>query len=407
MRWTRPCSTPIATLLTTSLIAAVAADTAWAQPRSGQSALVDATLERTIKPPRGFIDAPFVVDGSGSRLLYVVADAGYMADMHIVDLVQGGLPLGKLALNKFTNTPVQIRLIGDRYFVVSRPEGKQAKAAVIDSGGAIKNTFGPADDIVLTERDGALVVATYSVIEKPARKKGPVEFHHTVQLYSMDGAKRMPRPRVLVTNAKGESAKLDFRIAYWADGYTRAVGIKGGRWDASANQRSPDQEAWYDMVTGVFSKRIDIKDVMAHAYLLRDWANHHNEREFIAVKRDNSGLELVTPSGRKSIGLAEPFQRYDFRSLQYQPSWEGRFFFTIKIDPVNPAAAARKKADPEYLDLYEYRSGQPKAVRRARILLSDKRRMSWYATDEHWIVVPRMLGFDRGGKELRIYKLGK
>jgi hypothetical protein len=134
-------------------------------------------------------------------------------------------------------------------------------------------------------------------------------------------------------------------------------------------------------------------------------AEHDNEDEFLHVAADLSGLYLMSATGQTQIQLAEPFGHYKHDSLDYQPSTDGRFFFTMKIDPVNADAVARKKADPEYLDLYEYTVGDAKARRRARLLLTSKRKHSWRATNEFWVVVPRHIGFDRGGTELQIYKL--
>lgn len=392
-------------ILSSTLSLLGAAALASAQPRKAPE-LVGMKPVKTIKPTRGFIDDPFVFDGAGGRLLYVNADTGYLAELRMLDLTQDAAELAKVDISKFTTAPVSVRLLEKDFFVVGRPsKAEKARAAVIDSAGKVERTFGPADDIVLTSVNDELVVAMYSIAEKKA--KGKSTFHHTVELVSLDGKKRHGKPRTLIADEKGYIPKLDFRINHWANGYTRVIGIKGGTWDAKENQRSPDHEAWYDMITGVFSKRIDITDVMQHTHLMREWANHRNETQFLAVSSDLKRLESISPDSRQTIELAQPFQHYDPGSLEYQPTDDGLFFFTLKIDPVNPEAAARKQADPEYLDLYEYRAGEKKAVRRARILLTTKRKMSWRATTEHWVLVPRLVGFDRGGKELQIFKLEK
>jgi hypothetical protein len=138
---------------------------------------------------------------------------------------------------------------------------------------------------------------------------------------------------------------------------------------------------------------------------MRELAKHSNESQFLAVSRDLKSLELLSQERHQPIALAQPFAHYDPKSLQYQATDDGVFFFTLKIDPVNAEAVARKKADPEYLDLYEYRIGDKKATRRARILMTSKRSISWRTTGEYWVLVPRLMGFSRGGKELQIYKL--
>ena len=74
----------------------------------------------------------------------------------------------------------------------------------------------------------------------------------------------------------------------------------------------------------------------------------------------------------------------------------------VVVDPVNPAAVARKKADPEYLDVFELDGSR--AVRRARIL-AVKKKLTWgWAGDTLW-VLEKNVGFARGGKALRLFHL--
>ena len=380
-----------------------------AQPKTGPQ-LVGLSPVKTIKPMRGFIDDPFVFDGAGGRLLYVNADAGYLAELTVIDLTQGAAQLQKIDISRFTTTPVMVRFIDEGFFVVSRPSDQdKATAAVISPKGKVVRKFGPATDIALTSRDGTPVVALYTRTEKTKKGRGGkvVSHLHKVEVLGLAKKKRYGKAKVLIADDKGHVRKLDFTIKQWARGYTRVIGIKGGRWDAKQNQRSPDTEGWYDMVNGVFEKSVDITDVMAHAHRMRSYAAHPNQDEFLAVADDLSRLQLMTHTGTTTVELAEAFSHYDPKTLEYQPTEDGLYLFSLKIDPVHKEAAARKRADPEYLDLYSYRSGDAKAVRLARFLLSDKkkRRMSWRATEEYWVLVPRLLGFSRGGKELQIFKV--
>ena len=80
-----------------------------------------------------------------------------------------------------------------------------------------------------------------------------------------------------------------------------------------------------------------------------------------------------------------------------------RVWISLVVDPVNPAAVARKKADPEYMDLFEVDGGR--AVRKARIFAA-KKKLTWgWSGDTLW-VLEKNLGFGRGGKALRFYRLG-
>lgn len=372
--------------------------------------LVGMTQVKTIQPTTGFIDDPFAFDGAGGRLLYVNADAGYLAELAVIDLSQGAVQLSKVDISKFTTTPTAVRFVDQGFFVVSRasPTDK-ATAALLDGSGKVLRKFGPATDIALSSRDGQRVVVLYNRSEKKAgkRSRAGAQITHTIEVVSLDKGRRIGKKAALVADDKGRVAKLDFRINHFEREYTRVVGIKGGTWDAKQNQRSPDHEAWYDAVTGVFEKRIEIADVMTHAYLMRARAGHQNQQEFLAVAEDLSSLDIVDHEKRQPIELAQPFGHYDPKSLVYQPTDDGLFVFSLTIDPVNKEAVARKRADPEYLDLYVYRSGDTKARRLARYLMDDKKKrtISWRATEEYWILVPRLIGFSRGGKELQIYRI--
>ena len=79
-----------------------------------------------------------------------------------------------------------------------------------------------------------------------------------------------------------------------------------------------------------------------------------------------------------------------------------RAWISLVVDPVNPAAVARKKADVEYLDLFEVDGDH--AVRRARILAAKKKLVWGWAGDTLW-VLEKNVGFGRGGKALRLYRL--
>ena len=74
-----------------------------------------------------------------------------------------------------------------------------------------------------------------------------------------------------------------------------------------------------------------------------------------------------------------------------------------QADPVNPDAVARKKADPEYLDVFKA-GVDGKAVRKMRILATGTRHRFGVIHDKVWLL-ERSKGFDRGGKSLTFYSI--
>jgi hypothetical protein len=70
---------------------------------------------------------------------------------------------------------------------------------------------------------------------------------------------------------------------------------------------------------------------------------------------------------------------------------------------VNAEAVARKKADPEYLDVYRV-GPDGKATRKARILAKGVRHRFGVIDNYFWLL-EKSTGFDRGGRVLTVYQL--
>lgn len=370
--------------------------------------LIGARVLTKVTPAAGFVDDPIAFDDAGGRLVYVNASISGTAQLQVLDLAQAGATIGTIDVTPFSAAPagVQFALDGEHYLVFARnKEAGTMTAALFDKAGKVKHEFGPATDLRTRMHAGkqALVLYTRAFA---STKKGPPEVRHTVELRDLATGRALAKPRTLIADEGGEVAKLDFRIEYWTDDYTRAVGIKGGKWDRKEDQRSPDHEAWFEVVTGTFTKSFPIKDLIEHTRKAKVLGAHDNQPQFVAVANDLSGVLLYDRGVAKPIALTETFLHYYANSLVMQPqSADGTIFFTLTIDPVHPDAAARRKAVPSYLDLYELAPGATTAKRRARILLGDKRERIWRATPEHWVVMPKHIGFDRGGKALTLFAL--
>jgi hypothetical protein len=375
-----------------------------------RSLLIGARVLTTVTPASGFVDDPFGFDDAGGRLVLVNASVSGTAELNVLDLAQGGAKLRAVDITPFSAKParVEFALDGEHYLVFKRDKDAGAvEAALLDKDGKIRHRFGPATDIRPRMHQGKQVLVLYKR-EFKSVKKGPPEVHHTVELRDVVTGRALARPRTLVADEGGEVRKLDFRIEYWTDDYTRAVGIKGGKWDRKEDQRSPDQEASYELVTGTFLKTAPIKDLIEHTREAKILAAHDNEPMFVTVANDLSSVMLYDRGVGTPIELTETLLHYYPKSLRMQPqSADGTIFFTLTIDPVHPDAAARRKAVPSYMDLYELAPGATKAKRRARILMRDKRERLWRATPDHWAVVPKHIGFDRGGKSLTLFALEK
>jgi hypothetical protein len=387
---------------------------AWAggSESSSQYAPVEqASLAQSIVPDEGFVDDAFAFDASGSRLAYVASDAGTSSHLVVVDTLQK-TELYRVNIGKFTLKPTRIdfALDGEHFLIWSADDatGKQ-RVVLVDSKGRLTRKYGPADDIVQTNYRGqeAIVVHTVSSLKQRNKKhtEGAPLFRHNVAVSALRTGKALGKKSNLDLDEKDKSTALDFTFRYWANDFTIAVGIKGGVWDRKENQRSPDFEGWYDMPSATFSKRLPIKHLVEHRERMARLVKYQKRSRDIVVRHDISGVDLIQNGDFTDLPLAEPFHHYDHTSLVTQTSNSGSIFFTLTIDPVHPDAAARRRAVKPWMDIYEYVPTTKKVIRRARILPPKGRRHSWRATSTHWALVPRHIGFDRGGTQLLLYKL--
>ncbi|MBL4635114.1 MAG: hypothetical protein JKY56_14675 [Kofleriaceae bacterium] len=375
-----------------------------------KKALVEsATLAQTISPAEGFIDDPFTFDSAGSRLLYVNSNTENQAQLVVVDAVQNTI-LRRVDIASFSKKPsrVEFALEGEHYLVWGEEKAGKVKVALIDSKGKIVRSFGPAVDVVSTRYQGVEAVVVHDVGDIKARKRQkdnqPV-IRHSVGIYSVAKGKLLGKKSNLDLTGENESPSLNFRFKYWTENFTVAVGIKGGEWDRKEGQQSPDVEGWYSMPNRTFSKRLAIPNLIEHRQRLARLMKHSGKGNMVVVKRNLSGIDFVKEGLFSAIELAEPFHHYNAGSLVVQQSEGAEVFFTITIDPVHPDAAAERKAVKPWVDLYEYLPGTKKAVRRARMLGYGTRRYAWRANHDYWAIVPRHIGFERGGTSILLYKL--
>src|SRR5665647_2442657 len=121
------------------------------------------------------------------------------------------------------------------------------------------------------------------------------------------------------------------------------------------------------------------------------------------VRLDIKGLELWRAGKGRPIDLDEPLTNYDTKSMQAVVAADGSAWVILKMDPVNADAVARKKADPEYLDVFRV-SADGKGIRKARVFASGVRHRFGVVGDKFWLI-ERNNGFERGGRSLTLYSI--
>jgi hypothetical protein len=351
------------------VVVVASAQLASAQPKPDAASLIGAQPVLTVSAPTGFIDDVVAIDGD--RVGYVIADGVNAAALHIATV--GKTEEQIVDISTITLQPTTLTFVGARMFVVGASEGKQVAALVELSDKKKQGTalyrVAAADHITVITRDGKQRIA----VHRQAEMTGSTT--HTIELLALENGKRVAQGKPLVVDASGHDKKLDFRVNHWSDGFTRAYGIKAGEWDRKENQKAPDQEGTYDLVTGKLTRK-KIDDLF------------EQKRRFAALA---------------DAALDQKFSDYDPKSLQGFVNADGTGWLALKVDPVNADAVARKRADPEYLDIFKIADG--KAVRKARLLAKGVRHRFGPAGEQRFWLVERNAGFERGGKTLTLYQL--
>jgi hypothetical protein len=380
-----------------ALVLTLASASGYAQVKTALPPLVGATELAKIVPPAGFIDD--AIGGDDQHLAYVLSDAATKAELHVVRLDD---PKHETIVDLATVTlhPIALPYVADDVaFVVGQNEdGSQTGALVPLAGkrGAVYK-LGPATSVSVIVRDGKSVVAVARAAEADGGSS------HKAEVYDLRSGRRLAAGNALVLDAKGSAKTLEFSVNHWAAGGTLAIGIKGGEWDKKENQRSPDTEATYDLVTNRFVDRKPIDDLFEQRKRYQVLAAEHDKLDFVRMSWDNTAVQIWRAGKPTTATLDQPIASYDPKSLQGVLASDGTGWIALKIDPVNPDAVARKKADPEYLDVFRV-DREGKAVRRARVLATGVHHRFGVLHDRFWLL-ERSPSFERGGRNLAAYQL--
>jgi hypothetical protein len=375
-----------------------------AQPKGAPAQQISgANLIMKLSPEAGFIDDVIAYDNQ--RVAYVVADTSTKAELRVVQLgctkcVEAKQEL-VVDLSPVTLRPTAIRLVGQRAFVVGATEDGNQVGALVDLGKRTDGTIykvGPAAHVTVIQRDGVPRVAVHRTT---ATKTGT---RHAIELLALDTGKRVAAGKPFELDGDHHK-KLDFRVNHWADGWTRAHGLKGGEWSKKENQRMPDTEATYDLVTGKFVDNRPIAEVVEQRKRYQSLAEAGGQLDFLRMTWDNTAVQVWHRGQPRSIEIDQSLAHYDPKSLQGVVSSDGSAWIALKIDPVNADAVARKKADPEFLDIFRVGAGESRATRKARIPARNQRFRFGTIDGAHFWLLERSSGFDRGGRSVTIYQL--
>jgi hypothetical protein len=370
-----------------------------AKPARTDLIATNANLIMKLTADTGFVDDVLAYDNQ--RLAYVIADTSTKAELHVVQLGCAKCVEQKqeivVDLSPVTLRPTSLRLVGQRAFVIGSTEDGNQVAALVELGQKVATPvykLGPAAHISVITRDGAPRIAIH---KSTATKTGT---RHDVELVALDTGKRVAAGKPFELD-NDSNKKLDLRVNHWTDGYTHAVGLKGGEWIKKENVRSPDSEATYDLISGKIIETKAIANVVEQRKRYQTLADA-GQLDFVRMTWDNSAVQVWHNGASRAVELDQPLSSYDVTTLQGVVGADGSAWVALKIDPVNAAAVARKKADPEYLDVFKVGT-DGKGVRKARIPAKNLR-FRFGTFDQYFWLLERSTGFDRGGRSITVYQ---
>jgi len=374
----------------------LAATAVQAAPGSKPAALVGATEKAVLTAPSGFIDDAIEVDAK--RAIYTVSEASTKSEIHIYTFATKADQV--IDISTVTLHPTELHVFGNTALVIGS-DGDQLIGGAVEladrgriKAGTVIYKLPPATHITYLGKRGIAVHRAAAAGEST---------RHEIELLSANRGRRIGARRTLVLDASGREPKLDFRVNHWSDGWTRAHGIKGGEWNRKENQRSPDTEATYDVLTGRWVERKKITDLFQQRKRFQALAVTGGQLDFVHFTWDNQTLRLWHAGTPENLDVDQALATYDPKSLQSTVR-DGSAWFALTVDPVNPDAVNRKKADPVYLDVFQITG--TKATRRARVFAKDTRYRFGTTTDgKGFYLLKRNSSMDRGGKSLTIYDL--
>ena len=360
------------------------------------------------KADKGFFDDPLALHPTLNLVALIRTDSASFANVELFDLIKknklAGFPLGD---------PQQVfeHLVftgADRSLLVVVKDGKsgQRTAQRFDHEGKPAGLLGPATDIGFTG-DGRYLVRWDRIQDK----KGNQQF--TVSVHELRDFSPVGKPHVFTADAKDNVVKPVLKVLAWLDGYSRIFGQEPGAYDKAKDLRLPGRAAVYDVLRGDFIARHDIDDLMAWEAANQLRRRRPGRSAFADIPEDESKLQLVDGSGRRTtLELAIPFESYNLRSLLEQET-EDRLYFSLTVDPMNPDALGRKKADVPKLDLYRVALPQPGSLRdvasRAADHLirvpMDERPVKWTVAGSWMVVLRKSQNFARGTQVIEVYRL--
>ena len=394
----------------------------------------------SLKAGRGFYDDAWALDPTGKQLALVETDADSFQELRVLDLdADPGKP-GKVfelphpprELEGLSFLPVNSGFLLVTAAIQSAATAGHRTGAGTEAGtdghllesfdgsGHLLGKAGPVSAFGVASRSAGPVLVTLD-----RRSDKAANLVYVVSSLKVPTLKSAGPARRYVVGGDGLLRTPSLAPAGFLEGYSKLLTTRPGSYDRKKDVRQPDSQSVLDLLSGKPISDAPIEDVYGWARTTRARREHPNRTAFIQLsdtgigdpgaiavgagspKPARAGVELLDPAGRLAIvSLAVPFRIYDRFTLKDQEGpTPGLVHFGIQVDPVNPDAVARQKADKPFLDIYTVPTGRPDACKhRARVAL-DSQPVVWAVAGDRLVVFRRFKSFARGGDRIDVYDL--
>jgi hypothetical protein len=359
-----------------------------------------------LKPEKGFIDDPFAIDGPSARLALLRTDSASFALVEIVDLNSGKTRRAFAAGNPQQLFDRVLFAGGDDtgIVLVTRDSVTSRRSAqYFGADGRPLGLVGPVTDFGTITRGGVSYLVAWDRRTAPSGQTS-----YTVAQYKLEGLAKMGKPHSYLINKDGTLTEPAMKVVTWQDGYSQIVGERPGGYDKKKDMRQPAKAAVLDALTGNFVSETEIGDVLGWTVASQMRRTRLNRTLLPVITDEQDGLQVIDAVGHRTpLNLGTPIQNYDPKSLLEQEDAGNRaLYFSLSLDPLNPDALGRKKADKPYLDLYRVTIGEktPDTGRVLRVALDD-RPVTWVVGGRYVALLRKHKAFSRGGNEIEAHKL--
>ncbi|HET6283904.1 MAG TPA: hypothetical protein VFH73_23315 [Polyangia bacterium] len=355
-----------------------------------------------LKPVEGYYDEGFSLEPGGGRLVVIRTDGATFSKLEIIDLKTGQLA-GSADLGQSDQRVDAAELLANgagTLLTIRDLTTDRLSAALLDATGRVTaktpsaTAFGRSESLVVAmDKKGVARFGTGS------------EVTYTISAFRLPGLAPVGKPHVFKVGPEGDIKGTDIKFISFHDGYAKILGQRAGSYDKQKDFRRPSRMVVLDALTGKVASENEIEDVYAWALASKLRGEKVNRTTFVQLNQEQNGFDVVDSLGRKQpLSLAVPFRLYDHRTLNDQEGPEkGAYYVAVAIDPVNPDAVARQKADLPMLDLYAVDVAKRSSTHRTRILLP--RAVTWKAGYGKLVVLKRFKSFARGGDALDVYDI--